>query len=236
MYRNQKIIAIITARGGSKRLPGKNIKRLLGKPLIAYAIEAAKKSKYVDRIVVSTDDKEIAGVAKKHGAEVPFMRPAELATDTARTLPVLQHAVRYYEKEKKFKPDLVVLIQPTNPLIESEDVDGAIEKIIATKTNSCFSVTKISERPEWMYKIDSKLAQLFINKKKSQTLRSQDLPKLAITNGAVYVMKYDTLMKKGLIEDPRNSSIYLMPRERSVDIDNLFDFELAEFLMRRNNK
>lgn len=232
-YKNKQILVIIPARGGSKRLPGKNIKKIGGKPMIAYAIEAAKKSKYVDRVVVSTDDPAIAKVARKYSAEVPFIRPAELASDTATTLPVLQHAVAYIERQDDFKPDLVVLIQPTNPLVKSEDIDGTIEKMILTKTNSCFTVSEISQRPEWMYRMDTNHAKLFLNEDKGPTKRSQDLPRLAIINGTVYVTKYDTLMKKGLIRDDINTSIYLMPKERSIDIDNMFDFELAKFLIKQ---
>lgn len=233
-FENNKILAIIPARGGSKRLPGKNIKKIGGKPMIAHAILAALGSRYIDRVIVSTDDPAIAKVAKKYGAEVPFMRPAELASDTAPTLPVLQHAVTYMESQAGFKPDLTVLIQPTNPLVRSEDVNGAIEKMIATKTNSCFSVCEISQRPEWMYRMDSGLVKLFLKQKTGPTKRSQELPRLAIINGSVYATKYDTLMKRGRIRD-ENTSIYVMPRERSVDIDDLFDFELAEFLLNRQN-
>src|SRR3989338_6913697 len=232
-YRSQKILVIIPARGGSKRLPGNNIKKIGGKPMIAHAIEAARKSKYVDRVVVSNDDKAIASIAKKYKAEVPFVRPAELASDTAPTLPVLQHVVKYVEENDKFKPDLVVLIQPTNPLVRSEDVDGTIETLFKTNTNSCFSVTEISQRPEWMYRMDNNPAELFLKEESGPTKRSQELPRLAIINGTVYVMKYETLMTKNKIRDG-NTSIYVMPRERSVDIDDKFDFELAKFLFQRN--
>lgn len=231
-YKGKKILVIIPARGGSKRLPGKNIKKISGKPMIAHAILAAKKSEYTDRIIVSTDDVMIAKAAKRFGAEVPFMRPAELASDTAPTLPVLRHAVAHIEGRDKFKPDLVVLIQPTNPLINSEDIDGAIEKIVTTKTNSCFTVSEISQRPEWMYHINGKQAKLFLNEDKGPTKRSQDLPRLAIINGTVYVMTYETLMKRGLIRDNASTSIYLMPKERSVDIDDHFDFKIAEALFK----
>lgn len=215
-------------------MPGKNIKKIGGKPMIAHAILAAKKSKYIDRTVVSTDNPAIAQIAGRHGAETPFLRPAKLAGDTALTLPVLQHAVGYYENKEKFKPNIIVLIQPTNPLIKSWDIDYAIEKMVKTGTKSCFSGTEISQRPEWMYRLDSKKPKLFLSSKNIETKRSQDLPKLGIINGAIYIMSYDTLMKKNKIQDD-SVSIYLMPRERSVDIDDLFDFELAEFLMNRQN-
>lgn len=234
MYQDKKILVVIPARGGSKRLPDKNIKIIGGKPMISHAITAAKKSKYIDRILVSTDDLLISKAAKKFGAEVPFLRPAELATDTTPTLPVLQHAVRYHESEGKFKPDIIVLIQPTNPLVLPSDIDATIEKMASTGTKSCFSVTEINQRPEWMYHLDGKKPKLFLSSKSIKTKRSQDLPKLGIINGTVYVMGYDTLMKKNKIRED-NSSLHIMPRERSVDIDDLFDFELAEFLMSRRN-
>lgn len=235
-FKNNKILVIIPARGGSKRLPGKNIKKIGCKPMVAHAILAAKGSKYVDRVIVSTDDPIIVKVAKKYGAEVPFIRPTKLASNTATTLPVLQHAVAYIERRDNFKPNLVILIQPTNPLVRSEDIDGTIEKIIATQTNSCFTVSEISQRPEWMYRVDSKKAKLFLNEDKGPTKRSQDLPRLAIINGTVYAIRYDTLMKKNLIRDNANTSIYLMPRERSVDIDDHLDFKIAEALMKYNDK
>ena len=233
MYQNNKILAIIPARGGSKSVPKKNIYPLNGKPLIYYSISSGLKAKYIDRLIVSTDSPEIAKVARKYKAEVPFVRPAELASDTAPTLPVLQHVVKYVEENDKFKPDLVVLIQPTNPLVRSEDVDGTIETLFKTNTNSCFSVTEISQRPEWMYRMDNNPAELFLKEESGPTKRSQELPRLAIINGTVYVMKYETLMTKNKIRDG-NTSIYVMPRERSVDIDDKFDFELAKFLFQRN--
>jgi len=231
-YKTKKILVIIPARGDSKRLLGKNIKKIGGKPLISYAIEAAKKSGIVDHVVVSTDDRKIARISKRYGAEVPFLRPTELAKDTSPTLPVLQHAVRFYENNKNFKPDIVVLIQPTSPLVKSEDVNGTVEKMVSAKVNSCFSGTEISQRPEWMYRMNSMKPELFI--KSDETLkRSQELPRLAIINGSVYSMKYKTLMNDNLVRDPRSISIYIMPKERSADIDDLFDFEFAEFLLKR---
>lgn len=234
MYKNNKILAVIPARGGSKRLPGKNIKKIGGKPMIAYAILAAKGSKYIDRVIVSTDDKNIIRVAKEYGAEVPFVRPAELASDTATAISVLQHAVTYMENSGKFMPDIIVLIQPTSPLVRPEDVDGTIEKMFFARTNSCFTVSEINQRPEWMYHIGGKKPKLFLSHSNQEAKRSQDLPKLAIINGAVYATKYNTLMKKSLINDPKNTSIYLMPKERSVDIDDYFDFKIAEALFKYN--
>lgn len=236
MQVSKKIIAIIPARGGSKRVPRKNIKLLNGKPLISYAIKAAKKSKYVDRVIVSTDDLEIASVAKKYGAEVPFMRPAELATDTALALSVMQHAINYIEAVDKNKVDLVVLIQATSPMVLSEDIDAAIERLIEIKANSCVSVCSIAERPEWMYEFRGQKIRPFIKTKGEEIRRSQDLPKLFRLNGAVYVIRRDTLMKKGRILDKDNATAIVMPRERSFDIDEPIDFKIIESMWSKTNK
>ena len=223
-----KILGIITARGGSKGVPGKNIKLLGGKPLIVYTIEAAKKSGVFDRIILTTDDPKIAEVAKKWGAEVPFLRPAELATDTARPEHVLQHAVGYLSSNG-FNADVIVLIQPTSPFVLAGDIDGAIKKMFETKAGSCIGVCEISERPEWMYQIKRKTPFLFLSGSGTKK-RSQELPKLYKINGAVYVVKREVLMNKNKIIDD-NSDIFIMPRERSVDIDELIDFKLAEALL-----
>lgn len=234
MYKNKKILVIITARGGSKRIPKKNIKPLNGRPLVSYSIKSALSSKYADKVIVSTDDKEIAKVAKKYSAQVPFMRPAELAIDTALTLPVLQHAVNYIESVDKEKFDIIVAIQPTSPLVLAEDIDMAIEKLIKTKANSCISVCQISERPEWMHIFKGKKIKPFIKVKSEENRRSQDLPKLFRMNGAVYVIKRDTLIKKGMILDNDNATAIIMPRDRSLDIDEPMDFYVAEAIMKLN--
>jgi CMP-N-acetylneuraminic acid synthetase len=215
-------------------LPGKNIKPINGKPLIAYAVEAAKGSAYVDRVVVSTDDEAIAAVAKEFGAELPFMRPEELASDTATSLAVLQHAVSAVEADGQHY-DLVVLVQPTVPGVLSTDVDAAIEKLVATGANSSVSVTEITERPEWMYRLDTLgRASTYVE---HSDARSQDLEHLYRGNGAVFVMRHSTLMEKGMILDHDNNAAVIMPRERSLDIDTPHDFFMAEqTLMRLQEK
>jgi CMP-N-acetylneuraminic acid synthetase len=231
MYAQKKILCIIPARGGSKRLPGKNLKLLLGVPLISYGIRAAKDSKYVDRVIVSTDDQQIAEVAKEQGAEVPFMRPAELATDSAPVIPALQHAVAELEKlGEKF--DFIVLVQPTVPGVLAEDIDAVIEKIEEVGTNSAITVCEIVDRPEWMYrrKEDTKL----IPYAPAQTTLSQEMEELYRVNGAVYVVKREVLMQENKLIDKSDCASVLMPRERSTDIDTQADFDLAEFLLTKN--
>lgn len=230
MYKDKKILCIIPARGGSKRLPGKNIKLLNGIPLVGYAIRAAKGSQYIDKVIVSTDDEKIARIAREQGAEVPFMRSAELASDTAPTLPVLQHAVTFFE-EKGERFDLIVLIQPTVPGVESRDVDATIEKIISAGVQSCITVCPIVDPPEWMYRMGAEgRLQKYID---APAARAQDVEKLYRVNGAVYVTVRDTLMKENKIVDNNNCAGVIMPRERSTDIDTELDFAVAELAMKR---
>ncbi len=228
MYKEKKILCIIPARGGSKRLPGKNIKLLNGVPLIGYAIRAALASKYIDRVIVSTDDEAIAAVAKELGAEVPFMRPLELATDEATTLSVLQHALAELEKAGE-KFDDIVLVQPTVPGILTEDIDSALEKFFETDTNSCISVCEITDPPEWMYRMrEGGMLEKYISAPDSRT---QDLEKLYRVNGAVYVTKREILMDKNKIVDQENCASVIMSRERSIDIDTEMDFIVAEVIL-----
>lgn len=228
MYTGKKILLTIPARGGSKRLPGKNIKMLGNKPLIVYAVAAAKESKYVDRVVVSTDDEQIAHIAKEAGAEVPYLRPAELATDTAPVVEVLKHMVRHVQENEGYNPDVHVLVQPTTPFVLSDDIDKAIETFFTTGANSCVSVCEVTERPEWMYQLRDNMAVPFID---TPALRGQDLPPLFRLNGAVYVTNMEVLMEKNVVFDNSNCAAIVMPRERSVDIDTPLDFAVAEQLL-----
>jgi len=233
MYRNKTILAIIPARGGSRRIPGKNIKLLSGKPLIAYSINAALKSKYIDRVIVSTDSKEIARVAQKYKAEVPFLRPKKLSGDKATTVSALRHAVRFLEEQENYKADIIVLLQPTTPLILPEDIDETVKKLVKTNSNSCVSLCEISERPEWMYKIKKNKANPFMRAKNSAK-RIRSLPEIFRLNGGIYATKRDILMKKNRIIDNSNLSAMVMPRERSIDIDEPFDFLIAEAMIKHN--
>lgn len=233
MYNNKKILCIIPARGGSKRLPGKNIKLLNGVPLIGCAIRAAKGSHYIDKTIVSTDDEAIARVAREQGADVPFMRSAELASDTASTLPVLQHAVTFFE-EKGERFDLIVLIQPTVPGIEAGDIDAAVEKLITSGAHSCISVCEIIDRPEWMYRLGE--GGMITPYADASTAPSQALEKLYRVSGAVYVTTRETLMEKNLIVDNSNCTAVVVPRERSTDIDTPADFAIAEALMKKRSE
>jgi CMP-N,N'-diacetyllegionaminic acid synthase len=234
----RKIVACIPARGGCKKNPRKNKRLLNGKPLIAHIIKAALGSKMIDRVLVSTDDPKIAKIAKKYGAEVPFLRPAELAQDTTPTFPVLQHAVTYLKEKEGYQADLLVVLQPTSPLTFPEDIDSAITKLINTKTNACVSVCEIGERPEWMYVLKDERPKPFLNKIPYQKRfqRSQILPKIFRLNGAISVVKVNNLMKKDKVIDESSLSAIIMPREHSVDIDELIDFKIAELLLKGSHE
>ncbi|MAF43259.1 MAG: acylneuraminate cytidylyltransferase [Parcubacteria group bacterium] len=223
---NKKIIAIIPARGGSKTVPKKNIKLLAGKPLIAYTIEEAKKSKYLDRIIVSTQDKEIANVSEKYGAEV-IKRPEHLAGDTSKTIDALLHVVRVLIRKKYF-PEIAVELQPTSPLRQVKDIDEAIEFFFKNKSDSV-TVASVCEEvfnPYLALKIEKKsLKPVFGWEYFSK--RKQDLPKVYFPNGAIHIFTPKFLFKNKSVYRQKVLP-YIMPSERSIDIDQESDFLLAE--------
>jgi CMP-N-acetylneuraminic acid synthetase len=220
-----KIVAIIPARGGSKGIPRKNVKELCEKPLIAYIIETALKVKELDRVIVSTEDKEIAEIAKEYSADVPFMRPEELARDETPTLPVLQHAVKYLEDKENYKPDIVVLLYATSPLLRAERVSEAIEMLKEGGLDSVLSVEE--DRGHYWIEKDGKYERLYPKDPKNRQFEKPLLKE----NGAIYVYKRDVLMKEGKINNGK-SGLLIMQKEESIDIDEPIDFEIAEFLMR----
>lgn len=226
------VVGIIHARGGSKRIPLKNLKMLGGKPLVAWMIQAALKSKLLDRVIVSTDHKGIARVSKKYGAEVPFKRPARLAKDVPSEL-VTQHAIRYLEKKEGYLVDIAVTMQPTAPFCTAQDIDNCIELLLKTRADCVVSVKEASERPEWMFKkINGCRAVPFMHTVfKGKTGVSQCLPKLYICNGGIYVNRRGLIVDKGLMIG-KDVRIYIMPRQRSIDIDEPVDFFFAEAIVK----
>ena len=229
------ILGVIPARGGSKSVPRKNITPLFGRPLIAYTIAAAQQSKTLTHFLLSSDDDEIIAVAKKYGAPVPFIRPADLATDQAPTLPVVQHAVHFMEKQEEIRIDYVVLLQPTTPMRTAEDIDAVIEKLVSTGADSVVSVCDVDAyHPARMRQIiDDQLVELPIREPKEMA-RRQDLAPVYIRNGAVYAVKRDLVIEGnsmiGTVSRP-----YVMPVEQSVNIDSLLDLLMAQHLMREED-
>ena len=220
-----RILAVIPARAGSKRLPGKNLLSLADKPLIAHTIERAKACGNLTRVIVSTDSNEIAQASRIFGAEVPWVRPAELATDEAASFDVIKHALDECEKEDGKDYDALVLLQPTSPLRSVEDIDGAIDLFKTSKASMVVSVCEVDHPVEWTVNVDPKDFSL-----KQVSLTSETGQKELRYNGAVYVYSRDFLMqgKPGI---PDDAKAYIMPRARSVDIDDELDFKLAEALL-----
>jgi CMP-N-acetylneuraminic acid synthetase len=227
------IIAVIMARGGSKRIPNKNIKNLGGKPLIAYSILAAKKSKLLDKIIVSTDHQGIIKIAQEYGAEIPFVRPKELAEDVPSELVTL-HAVKFFEEKQQLNIDIVVSIQPTTPFITPEDIDRCIEIVKYKNFDSSFSCRLIKEPPFWMFKIsdNGKGIPFIPGKMKGDRGVFQELEKLYVPNGAIYVTKKEALFKEKTIIT-KNVGLHIMSDIRSIDIDEPIDFLFAEFIIEK---
>ena len=228
MYGNNKILAVIPARGGSKGVPNKNIKELLGKPLIAYTIEQAQASKYIDRTIVSTDSPAIADIAVSYGAEVPFLRPEELATDQSGTIDVLVHAIDWLEKNENYKFDILVLLHATTPLREPADIDHSIELLVENGAENVFTVTEAHRNP-YFNMVEIRNNKVSLVKKGNYTTR-QTAPKVFDMNSSIYVWWKDIFKKKKSVF-LENSRIYIMPKTRSVDIDDVFDFKIAEMLL-----
>jgi N-acylneuraminate cytidylyltransferase len=222
VIKGKSVLAIITARGGSKGVPRKNVRTVGGKPLIAHTIDAAKTSAYVDRLVLSTDDAEIASVAARFGCEVPFMRPPTLATDTASSEAVIIDALARCPGY-----DFFVLLQPTSPLRTAADIDACAEACIATNAPVCVSVTEVRESPFLMYRLKADRTLSPILPPVSAT-RRQDLEAVYAINGAVYFAHCDWYMEHKTLTGP-STIAHVMPAERSVDLDTEADFAYLAF-------
>lgn len=231
-----KILGITIARGGSKGVPRKNIRPILGIPLIAYTILEAKKSKYLTRYVVCSDDEEIRRVATEYGAEAPFSEPAEIATDTTLSIVPLQYTVNWVEEQEREKYDYIVELMCTNPVKTVDDIDGVIEKLIATGADSVISVVKLEDHHPARIKkiIDDKIVDFCVPELSG---RRQDLRPFAyVRNGSIYSMKRDVLMINNIRYGSENSRPYIMPEERTVNIDTLMDLKIAETMIIERKK
>lgn len=230
MSNKKTILAIIPARGGSKRLPGKNILPLAGKPMINWSIEAAKSVASIARVVISTDCEIIANTAKAAGANVPFLRPAGLSSDTSSSVDVVRHALEYF-KDIGENFDYVLLLQPTSPLRTSADIQGAIDLLNVKYADSVISVCECEHSPLWSNTLDDSLSlENFIPESVKNT-RSQDLPQYYRLNGAIYLTKVEQFLQEGVLMSG-NSVAYIMDSESSVDIDTKLDFMIAETILR----
>ena len=226
MIEGKKILAVIPARGGSKGLPGKNIRQLDDRPLIAWTIDAAKRSKYIDRIIVSSDDEDIMDIAEEWGCEAPFVRPAHLATDQSIVTETLIHAL----ESDSGKYDFVVLLNPTTPFRSSEDIESCIEKCFSSDAVAAVSVTQQDKSPTWMFHLDDVGHMTPVLPNEDLAERRQNAKDVWVLNGAFYVWQVNWFLEhQELI--PKQAVAFEMPKERSVDIDTELDFLLAETMV-----
>lgn len=225
------VLGIVPARSGSKGLPGKNLRPVADKPLIAWTIETALASATMERVIVSTDSQEIAEIACKYGAEVPFLRPPELARDNTPGIEVILHAVCWLDEHKGYRPDYIMVLQPTSPLRTSEDIEIAIRLALERKADAVVSVCPVHQHPYWMKRLteDGRLVD-FLPLERPHTSR-QELPPVYALNGAIYLVQREVLLQRKTFYTDRTYA-YVMPPERSLDIDTPWDLSLAELILK----
>ena len=220
------LLAIIPARGGSKRILRKNIKMLAGKPLISWTIDVAKKVKCIDEIFVSTDNLEIANISESHGIVVPFLRPAKLSKDNSKSIDLVLHALENFRRY-----DWVLLLQPTSPLRSSLDIENIYKLCIESNASSAVSICEISKNSEWLYKINNDQKLLPFQNYNEDIFSKKISSNIFTLNGALYLTKTEFLKKhKSFINE--DTLGYVMPKENSVDIDTLDDWKLAEYYLK----
>ena len=230
-----KILAVIPARGGSKGIPDKNINLLRNKPLIYYTICEALKSRMLTDFIVSTDSKKIKEVSEHYGAKVPFLRPDNLSHDNALAIPTIQHAVKYYEKIVGFEYDIILMLQPTAPLRTAKDIDVSLKKLIDSDADSVISVVDVDNyHPYKMKKIKGENLHDYVNSNLENPPR-QELPKLYIVNGAIYATRRNIFILENTFKG-KKCIPYIMPQSRSINIDRLTDFLVADYYLKRRKK
>jgi len=238
MYRGKRILGVVPARGGSKGLPHKNIRPLLKKPLLAWTLDAAKASNYLDRVIVSTDDHAIANVVRKHGGEVPFMRPAELAQDETSSIDVMVHAISWL-KDQGDLFDYVIMLEPTSPLRETADIDQALEQLIShPQAKAIVSVTRLEgDHPEFHVVVDpaSRCIRRPNGSSTFKILRRQDLDDMYFFEGTLYISEVAAFMKRRTFYHELTLP-YIVPRWKSPEIDELQDFITVEALLKARMK
>jgi len=234
MINHRRVIAIIPARGGSKGLPGKNVRLLCGKPLVAWSIEKALSSRYIDVVLVTTDSQEIAEVSRQCGATVPFLRPPELATDTASTYDVIRHALAYYQEVERRGFDYTVLLEPTSPLREDDDVDRMLETLDsrADEFDSIVSLGKVEEHPSIMKRLRSDGGISSFCPDLPQTTRRQDNDPAYFPFGVAYIAKTTTLLEENTFY-ARRCIGFPIRRYQNYEIDDIYDWICVEQVMKQ---
>ncbi len=234
-----EILAIIPARGGSKGLPGKNIKPLLQHPLIAYSIKAAQESKLITRITVNTDDINIAAIASKYGAEIPFLRPSELAQDLTTDLEVFLHQLKWLKENQNYTPDLIVQLRPTSPIRMSGWIDDAINKLITSNADSLRTITESPLTPFKMWLLNSNVDKMeplltLNNIVEPFNQPRQQLPKVYWQTGTLDIIRTSVIETEGLMSG-KNIMPFIIPAEMAIDIDDTDAFYKAEKFIQYNN-
>jgi N-acylneuraminate cytidylyltransferase/CMP-N,N'-diacetyllegionaminic acid synthase len=232
VYNDKTFLAIIPARGGSKGLPGKNIKELCGKPLIAWSIEAGLKSNYLDETMVTTDYQNILDISKQYGASVPFLRPDELANDTATSFDAINHTIEFYKNELNKEFDYIVLLEPTSPLRESSDIDKAIEVLMDSDADSIVGICRTEDQnPAFLVLKNEKSFISGYENKEMRVLRRQDINDVYFFEGTIYISKTDALLDKKTFYH-ENTIGYEVPKYKSLEIDDMEDFIMVEAIMK----
>jgi len=233
MKTRAKILAYIPARGGSKRIPGKNIKKFAGKPLISYAIKQALDCGLADKIVVDTDSPKIAKIARKYGAEVPFLRPAELAQDKSKVIDSIIYMLNYLEKEQNFKPSHILLLQTTSPLRELKDIHNCWKLMQSSKATTVLTICPTHPR---LYHMNDKNDIILVNGDESMSTNMQAWPEGYILNGCfVYIVDIPTLRKERRVITAKTKAV-VCPKWRSVDLDTPEEWVMAEILHKNKNR
>ena len=232
MFKNKKILAIIPAREGSKRIPQKNIRKFLGKPLIFYAIQQALSCSFIDRTIVDTDSFKIAKIALGFGAEVPWLRPKRLAGDKSEIIDSILYNLQQLKNKQKYEPDYLMILQTTSPLCEKEDIEGCWHMMQKSKANTVLTVCPTHPRLYYLG-VDNKL--ILANRFKKKSTNIQEWKPGYILNGHFYIIKTSALLKEKTIIT-KNTKVFICPRWRSVDLDNFEDWALAEHLYKNKNK
>lgn len=237
MIFEKKVLAIIPARGGSKGLPRKNITMLLNKPLISWPIEAALNSKFVDKVIVSTEDKEISEIAENFGAEIPFIRPKSLASDNSSSYQVIDHALEFFEKRNE-KYDYLVFLEPTSPLTQSQDIDSAIS-ILDSKRNVADSIVSVckteSTHPSFLSRINKNGTLVPYESDFSPGLRRQELDNIYFFDGSLYISDVRVIKLKKSFYHSRTLP-YIVPRWKSYEIDEYIDLVIIEAILKNLEK
>jgi len=232
MINSKRVIAIIPARGGSSRLLGKNIKKLHGKPLIAWTVEKAKKSKYLDEIMVTTDNQEISDVSKEYGASVPFLRPVELAGDDSPTYDAIEHALKYYQDCFQQEFDYIVLLEPTSPLREDDDIDNMLEKLDEHENefDSIVSVGQVFDHANIIKHLEGMRVEPFFSSSEKKSKNKNSAPAF-FPYGVAYIVKTNALLKEKTVYTKKCMS-HIIKRYQNYEIDDIYDFICVDNVMK----